>query len=114
VDRAVLVASGAVTATFIDRVADLCEEHGGRGDDLVQALNNAGVSGFRSGKIEQLRAWFLENGYMSGEEALSDADLLLRLTAKTHRDALELDPAEVETIVARLATGPAGPTGKRS
>lgn len=70
VDRIALERSDAVSETFIDRVADLAGEVGGDGEALVQALRAGQVSGFRTGKLEELERWLADEGYTDHEEIL--------------------------------------------
>ena len=81
VDRAALEASGAVSATFIERVADLNERLGGDGSALIERLAAGDVARFQSDKREELRAWLLDHGYISSETPLSTLELELRVAA---------------------------------
>lgn len=63
VDRAVLEDSGAVTPTFIDRVARLSQEVGGDGARLMEALENQRVARFPTRARDSLRDYLEENGY---------------------------------------------------
>jgi hypothetical protein len=110
VDRAVLVASGAVSDTFIDEVTDLARDVGGRGADLLEALEAGRVARFRSRMIAKLRAHLREGGHLSEEEPLDDEEILLELTARAHRLETGLDARAVHALVERLVRGPRAPT----
>ena len=69
-NRVALEQSGAISETFIDRVADLAEEVKGDGAALVQALRAGQVSGFRTGKLEELKLWLADEGYTDEEDIL--------------------------------------------
>ena len=70
VNRIALEQSGAVSETFIDRVAELTENVREDGKALVQALREGKVPRFQAGKIEELERWFADEGYTDQEEIL--------------------------------------------
>jgi hypothetical protein len=106
VDRAVLAESGAVTDTFLDRVAGLCRELEGAGEPLVRALAGGRVPRFRTAQAEELRAFLLERGYLPEQEPLSADRILGLVTDEAERTAPDLEPAVVVDLVHRLARGP--------
>ena len=71
VNRIALEQSGAVSETFIDRVAELTENVREDGKALVQALREGKVPRFQAGKIEELERWFADEGYTDQEEILT-------------------------------------------
>jgi len=81
VDRAALEASGAVSSTFMERVVDLNHRLGGDGEALIERLAVGDVARFQTDKREELRAWLLNHGYISGEEALSGLEIELRVVS---------------------------------
>ena len=91
VDRGVLEQCPAVSATFIDRVADLAASVQGDGESLVQALRAGKVDRFRLGKMGELELWLADEGYTDHEERLSGEDrrrlMLQRLAPATEADA---------------------------
>ncbi|MDE0154886.1 MAG: hypothetical protein OXS28_04690 [Gammaproteobacteria bacterium] len=71
VDRIALEQSGIVSSIFMDRVAALAETVSQDGKALVRALSAGQVSGFRTGKLEELERWLAEEGYTDQEEILT-------------------------------------------
>jgi len=110
VDRLALETSGgAVTDTYLDGVTELAQEVGGRAVDLLEIIEereDERVKGFRSNKLDDLRDYFLEEGYLSGREPLSDDEILRRLTADVERLGVGMDVDELNAFVRRLAKGP--------
>jgi DNA repair protein SbcC/Rad50 len=82
VDRAVLEDSGAISDTFMDRVADLCDELDGCGEALVEALEGGDLPRFRAASAEELRDYLLEHGYIRQDEPLDDDTIRLKLVAE--------------------------------
>jgi hypothetical protein len=82
VDRAVLVESGAISDTFMDRVAALCDEVGGNGDALFEALLQGGIPRFRSSQADELRAFLLDRGHIAEAEPLGLEQLRVMLAAE--------------------------------
>ncbi len=82
VDRAALEDSGAVSENFIDEVSELARELGGSGEALLRALKEGRVSGFRSAKIDDLRAYFREQGYVDDQPVLEARKIIARLVAE--------------------------------
>ena len=99
-DRAGLEASGAITETFIDRVAALNDRLGGDGEALVEQLKAGDVPRFQRDKREALEAWLTEHGYIDPREPRSRAELELTIEGAflAHWD----DTAEVRRSARRL------------
>jgi len=74
VDRVVLEQSGAVSSTFIDRVAEVAGERGGDGRAIIDALRDGEVARFRSSNTDELEQWLEREGYIDREEPLSAED----------------------------------------
>jgi uncharacterized protein YhaN len=100
VDRAALAESGAISDTFFDRVAELCEELGGAGEALLEALADGRIPRFRAAQADQLRAFLQQHGYVTDDEPLAPDSIRLRLTAEC-RDGVDAD-----ALVERLVRGP--------
>jgi uncharacterized protein YhaN len=81
VDRAVLLESGAVSATFIDEVARLTDELGGDASELIDQLNARRVKGLYRSSIERLETYFNETGHLPNGSAPSSGDLRMRALA---------------------------------
>ncbi len=89
VDRIALEQSRVISDRFMDRVTNLAADVNEDGMALTQALRAGQVSGFRTGKIEELERWLAEEGYTGQEEILS-AEARRRQTLQqvmTNRDA---------------------------
>ncbi len=84
--REVLDASGAVTETFIERVAAQCDDLDGDGAALIEALHAGEVARFRANKAEELEAYFIDHGYTDPEPVLSPAVLWERMLVAAHDD----------------------------
>lgn len=80
VDRAVLLESGHVGDTFVDRVLDIAEARSGSAEAIIQALKNKAVKRFKRDKIEKLRQFFLDNGNLDSRPVLDEQEGLTRLT----------------------------------
>jgi len=81
VDRAALEASGAVSGTFIDRVAALNERVGRDGQTLIDQLAAGEVARFQTDKREELQTWLLDNGYISSQTTLESHERELRVVS---------------------------------
>jgi len=102
VDRHALEASGAVSNRFIEPVTELAVRFGGDARRLVDALERREVAGFQRQKIEELREWLEDRGYLDPAEVLS-ADERERTTLI--RAAGVAPPSEVRLVLASLEAG---------
>ena len=78
VDRPALEQTDAVTSTYIDGVAEIAKEVDGDAETILQFVRERSderVSGFRSNKADDLETYFLENGYFSEKEPLSEEEM---------------------------------------
>jgi hypothetical protein len=105
VDRRVLQDSGAVSERFLDEVSDLAESLGGSADALIGALEEGGVSGFRSQKTAELAAYLAETGHRDEREVLDAAALRERALAEMGAQvtAGQLTVDAVDELLAQLA-----------
>ncbi len=74
--------SGAVTKTFLERVAALLEELDGDGRELVQILkarSDSRVQGFRTSSADALEKVLIESGFIDEREVLLESDVLTRV-----------------------------------
>jgi hypothetical protein len=101
VDRAALAESGAISDTFLDRVAELCDELDGDGEALVEALAAGRVPRFRTAQADELRAFLLERGYVVDEEPLAPEQIRIMLAAEAG------DVSAADALVERLGRGAA-------
>lgn len=105
VDRAVLADSRAVSDTFLDRVAELCEECGGDARGLVAALARGEVRRFRADALEKLRDYLEEHGYLDEREPLTSKELRLRTLAAVAPELARglITPERVAWLLAHAA-----------
>lgn len=71
VDRGVLAASGAVSERFLDGASRLAQRVGGDARQLVEALAAGELRHFRQDKLEQLRSFLRDEGYLDEREPLA-------------------------------------------
>jgi energy-coupling factor transporter ATP-binding protein EcfA2 len=102
VDRLALAESGAITDTFMEPVAALCEEVKGRAGALIEALGERRVPRFQAAKTEELRGYLHAAGYLTDEEPLSPDEIRVRLLA----DAGGAEAGAVDALIARLVGRP--------
>ena len=110
VDRGVLEQCSAISATFIDRVADQAALVGGDAEALLQALREGKVDRFRSRKIDELEQWFAEEGYTDDQERLTGEDRR-RLTLQRAAPETTADAADVNRVVSWLESNDAAGDG---
>ena len=101
VDRIALEQSGAVSDTFMDRVAELAETLNADGAALIKALREGQVSGFRTSKIEELQEWLSDEGYTDDEEVLSPEDRR-RLSLQQAMSVSGADSADANQVITWL------------
>ena len=101
VNRAVLEQSGAVSARFIDRAAELADELQGDGTALIKALRHHRLPRFQVSKTEELEQWLGDEGYTDTLIRL-EADERRRLTLAAVAPSSESDAADVNQLLAWL------------
>ncbi|WP_038054012.1 AAA family ATPase [Thioalkalivibrio sp. ALJ1] len=106
VDRAALEASEAVSATFIDAVADLATQLNGAAEPLLRELENGTVKRFQTSARERLEEWLNDNGYIDPSPVLTDVELEHRViaTLKPHHSTPEAAVTEGQTLARALQT----------
>ncbi len=104
VDGAVIVDSGAITETFRDRVVQLLLTLNGDAEALVSSLRNRSVSGFRTAAAEQLRDYFIENGYLSTSTPLRIDEIRVRVVAAVSEDlaARRIDQDNIDELIGSI------------
>ena len=98
VDRGVLEQCPAVSARFVDQVAELAARVRGDGEALVVALRAGEIDRFRSRKSDELEQWLADAGYTDDQERLNDADRR-RLTLQRAAPATGADADDVNRVV---------------
>ena len=108
VDSAVLAASGAVSHSFMENVLSKCEDCDNDADDLLQALRNGQVKGFRKNKINDLEQYFLEHGYASTDSAKSPEEIQSDMMIAIAEDLSDcgLDVTDINRMLERVRSGP--------
>ena len=101
VDRGVLEQCPAISATFIDRVADLAVRVHGDGESLVQALRAGEIDRFRLSKIDELERWLADEGNTDDQERPVAEDRC-RLTLQRVAPGTAIDAADVNRVVSWL------------
>lgn len=86
VDRAALQDSGAVSGTFLDRVAALAAETSGDARALLERLEGGALKGWRQAATLALREHLEEQGYLATEAPLAPADLRVHVLAAVADD----------------------------
>ena len=108
VDRDTLEACGAVSDTFIDRVATYSASVGGDGRDLVEGLRNGEVKRFHAKQADELEAYLQEHGYIDDADRLSEEDVWAVVVRRTGSacTAGAASLSDVRAFIARVADGP--------
>ena len=114
VDRGVLEQCAAISATYIDRAAELAVRVRGDGEALVGALRAGELDRFRSSKTDELEQWLADEGYIDDQERLTAEDRR-RLMLQRAAPATPADAADVNRVVDWLEASAAyeGSAGNR-
>ncbi len=102
VDRTALEASGAVSDTFLERMARLNEELGGDGHALLERLAAGTLRRFQTDKREALADFLAQRGYLDERQPLSADEIQMRVTAAAG------SADEARMVVESLTAGMAG------
>lgn len=102
IDIDVLIESNAVTNKFIDRVGARLKELNGDPEELIKALENGEVPRFQSRYTEDLKNYFVEEGYIDNREVYSDDTI--RLQMLSYQSQLGIQPEDAEVFMG-LITG---------
>lgn len=104
VDRAVLHASGAVSARFLNEVANLCAECRGDAVLLIEALAANRVPRFQKKQLEALQQYLQQNGYLETRPRLSASEVRARTLALVAPEIQRglVTPAQIDRILAAL------------
>ncbi|HUE95628.1 MAG TPA: hypothetical protein VMN39_03165, partial [Longimicrobiaceae bacterium] len=103
-DRHALLASGAVSDTFIDEVVERCRSFDGDAARLLEALEARAVPKFLQKKIDALREFCLAEGYLDPREPLQPekirVEVIREVTPAIERREIGL--VEVDRLLRRL------------
>jgi len=107
VDRAVLLDSGAISATFIDRVTDLARDLGGDAKAIVAALRDRVIPGFQQRKLDELYTYLVEQGYLDERERLSPEQIRTEALVAGGSDlqAGHLTSADIDDLLGHVLVG---------
>ena len=100
----------AISATFIDRVAELAAHVRGDAEGLVRALREGVVERFRTSKLGELEQWLADEGYIDDQDRLTGEDRR-RLTLQRVAPVTEVDAGDVNRVVLWLEANDAAGTG---
>ena len=101
VNRIALEQSDIVSATFIERVAELADNVDQDGEALIQALRDGQVPGFRTSKIDDLERWLADKRYTDEEEILP-AEERRRLTLQQSMSDTDADVEDLNQVITWL------------
>ena len=108
VTSAILEASGAVTDHYMEAVLAKCEDCNYDADELLQALRNGQVKGFKKKKIEDLERYLSDHLYLSAEICKPPeevySDVLIAVADELAKHGLK--KASIERLLRRVQTGP--------
>ncbi|WP_263786209.1 AAA family ATPase [Salinibacter grassmerensis] len=104
VGRPALEATDAVSDTFIDEVTVLAERVGGEAARILDGLRNGAVKRFRSGKVDELEAYFRAEGHLTSETQLPPEAWWRRALEAVSEDleAGRIQRDEVEAVLRRI------------
>jgi len=103
IDRQVLEQSGAVSESFIDKVADKLYKLNGNPVKLLQTLKNSEVPGFRQTKIDELEQYLEYQGYIDDDKPLSTDEIITQLQALL--STMDIDASKAEKFINNVLTG---------
>jgi len=88
IGRKALEESGAVTRTYIEKVTELASKKNGSAQELLIALRDGAIPRFHDSKINDLEAYFAQNGFIDSAEALSPTEIRLEIVRELIRAGL--------------------------
>lgn len=106
VDRQILEDSGAVSPTYIDRVTELAEQLNGEAEQIVAALRDSQVKNFRTGKIDELKTYFEENGYIDSTDPIEPEAIRFRMVNSYIENGIDRTVAnqQADALLNRITT----------
>lgn len=105
VDADALAASGAVSDTFFDAVAEVVRDVRGDGAALLAALDAKAVSGFLTRKRDELASYLREEGYLADGTPPSSAERIGRMLAALEAAGRVRDPGALAALDRALEAG---------
>ena len=101
INEMALMDSGAISDTFREPVSKKLEECRFNPELLLRAIERGEVSRFRNDKLEELRAFLYEEGYLKYEEKLTSEEIHQALTLHLAKHP-EADRSYVQKIIDRI------------
>lgn len=107
VERATLIDAPAISPTFLDRMDELRQKVDGDARRIVDALENREIARFQRDKVDELREYLEEGGYLDGAEPLCEEEIRLRVLASVAGEMGSglVSVAEIDRLIARLQVG---------
>jgi hypothetical protein len=98
-----------VTANFIDRVSELCDEVGGDPGALIETLASSKF-GFRNNKRGELETYLIDNGFIDTTSPLTADEIRLRVMAHVEdaMSSLHLTAGDVDELIGYVLAGDTG------
>lgn len=111
VDRQILMDSGAISETYLDRVSELAAEMHGEGKAIIRALEASEVRGFRTDKRQELEEFLVESGYIDERETLTPQQIQdeARLAVYADLEKGLIDQREFQVLVSTVVVEPTMP-----
>ncbi len=103
-DSEVLINSGAVSGTHIDKVSGKLAELNNDPQKLIAAMRNREVPRFMESRIDELEQFFISGGYIDGRQPLTPHEILLHINA--YISTLDLEPSDCETFLKEIVDLP--------
>jgi uncharacterized protein YhaN len=97
-----------ISATFLDRVVELCGEVQDDAAALVDRLRQGAVSGFRANKMDELEQYLIDGGYIDRQVRLTDKEVWSRVASHVFEEVGEcgMSLEEVDQFLAEVREGP--------
>jgi uncharacterized protein YhaN len=107
VDRGALIASGAISDLFLDRIDELCRDLDGDAGRIIERLESRAVSRFQTRNIVLLRDYLEEEGYLDTRPRRTIDEVRHRIIAEnaTCHAGGRLNIADLDRLLSRLARG---------
>ncbi|MDD4148558.1 MAG: hypothetical protein PHE33_00865, partial [Bacteroidales bacterium] len=94
IDRDVLESSGAVSGAFVDKVVEKLDELNREPKQLIQALRDGYVPGFRKNKADELEQYLIAEAYIDSQEVMELDDIIINMHALISNFKMEIQEAE--------------------
>ena len=105
VDRMDLQQTSAVSENFIDEVTQLAQHYDGEPRQLVDALREGEISGFRSKKMDELEEYLISEGFIDTRDPVPLDITRSRMIVALEGEDFEAPEEAVDHLVERLSEG---------